>query len=74
MRRNFPRIPEKPWDFLEKFCSGTWPDQENTSNIENKSDEQRKALKNRTRYEVTKIAPSAFFGGGGRGVGLQKGG
>ena len=46
VRRNFPRIPEKPWDFLEKFCSGTWPDQENTSNIENKSNDNRKATKN----------------------------
>ena len=45
MRRNFPRIPEKPWDFLEKFCSGTWPDQENTSNIENKRNDNRNATK-----------------------------
>ena len=44
--KEFPGIPEKwPWDFLEQFCTGTWPGQENTSNIETKNNDNRKATK-----------------------------
>ena len=54
----------KPWDFLKQFCTGTWPGQENTSNIETKSNDNRKATKRELdRYEVTKenIADRIFF-------------
>ena len=84
-RRNFRRIPEKwPWDILEQFCTGTWPSQENnTSNIETKNNDNDERRRNKTRYEVTKkinltvfvFPPERYlFWYGRRGVGLQKGG
>ena len=77
--KDFSENSWEPWDFLEQFCSGTWPDEENTSNIEKKNQRQQKGDEKRTRYEVTKLATSAFsqeryLNFWRRGVGLQKGG
>ena len=73
--KEFSRIPEKLWDFREQFCSGTSPDQEKTSNIENKSNDNRKATKKNSLWG-DKNSTICFFSGKlpvlGRGVGLQK--
>ena len=80
---NFPRIPEKwPWDTLDQFCTGTWPGQENTSNIETKNNDNRKATKQSSLWGDKKNKSDRIFFPqerylfwyGRRAVGLQKGG
>ena len=43
--KEFSRISERPWDFLEQLCTGTWPGQKNTSNNETKNNDSRKATR-----------------------------